>query len=394
MASQPYQRGAIYYQISRELGFVLQPTIAQRASLLLSLNQLTEHIRLYLVARNLIDESVRPVVVRCGDDPIGKVLGVREFTLVHDTLCSLLLPHCRKVTVQRPDAPAVIAAVAAAAASRARNRDIAATPTPTRPFIVPPSALRPSDSGPSAASRREAARSREEQSRESRPSIEETAVPVASSTQSSLGYDTGNDSDATIILSAGEEQKEEEKEEVEEEEEEEEEELEEDEAEEEEEEEEEMEMFDSQESGIFIERHQQLSQEDTDVPEVNDDNYIFLDDMLTEYEFTEYEPESVSSSDGSLYSDSAESESEQMINAQVGTVDTDVRSSVGVHSATAAAAARTCVVCLTRPVNATITHGVSAHFVCCMRCGRRLARKRKGCPICRKTIESVILTYT
>ena len=195
-------------------------------------------------------------------------------------------------------------------------------------------------------------------------------------------------------MSAGEEQKEEEKEEVEEEEEEEEEELEEDEAEEEEEEEEEMEMFDSQESGIFIERHQQLSQEDTDVPEVNDDNYIFLDDMLTEYEFTEYEPESVSSSDGSLYSDSAESESEQMINAQVGTVDTDVRSSVGVHSATAAAAARTCVVCLTRPVNATITHGVSAHFVCCMRCGRRLARKRKGCPICRKTIESVILTYT
>ena len=227
MASQPYQRGAIYvsylfslvsstfsgsfqYQISRELGFVLQPTIAQRASLLLSLNQarfhahrfnhaiidpffsrqqLTEHIRLYLVARNLIDESVRPVVVRCGDDPIGKVLGVREFTLVHDTLwyllntrvefflipltldSSLLLPHCRKVTVQRPDAPAVIAAVAAAAASRARNRDIAATPTPTRPFIVPPSALRPSDSGPSAASRREAARSREEQSRESRPSI-------------------------------------------------------------------------------------------------------------------------------------------------------------------------------------------------------------------------------
>ena len=193
-------------------------------------------------------------------------------------------------------------------------------------------------------------------------------------------------------MSAGEEQKEEEKEEVEEEEEEkelEEEEEDEDEAEEEEEEEE------IEESGIFIQRYQQLSQEDTDVPEVNDDNYIYLDEMLTEYEFTEYEPDSVSSSDGSYYSDSAESE--QMINAQVGTVDTDVRSSVGVHSATAAAAAaaaRTCVVCLTRPVNATITHGVSAHFVCCMRCGRRLARKRKGCPICRKTIESVILTYT
>ena len=88
------------------------------------------------------------------------------------------------MTVQRPDAPAVIAAVAAAAAaaaSRARNRDIAATPTPTptRPFPVPLSALRPSDSGPSAVSRREAARSREEQSRESRPSIgTETERPV------------------------------------------------------------------------------------------------------------------------------------------------------------------------------------------------------------------------
>ena len=195
-------------------------------------------------------------------------------------------------------------------------------------------------------------------------------------------------------MSAGEEQKEEEKEEVEEEEKEKElEEEDEDEAEE-EEEEEEIEMFDYQESGIFIQRYQQLSQGDTDVPEVNDDNYIYLDEMLTEYEFTEYEPDSVSSSDGSYYSDSAESE--QMTNAQVGTVDTDVRSSVGVHSATAAAAAaaRTCVVCLTRPVNATITHGVSAHFVCCMRCGRRLARKQKGCPICRQTIESVILTYT
>ena len=85
-------------------------------------------------------------------------------------------------------------------------------------------------------------------------------------------------------MSAGEEQKKEEKEEVEEEEEEkelEEEEEDEDEAEE-EEEEEETEMFDYQESGIFIQRYQQLSQEDTDVPEVNDDNYIYLDEMLTE----------------------------------------------------------------------------------------------------------------
>ena len=43
-----------------------------------------------------------------------------------------------------------------------------------------------------------------------------------------------------------------------------------------------------------------------------------------------------------------------------------------------------CVVCVTRPRNASIIHGDTGHQVCFLECASRLKTEKKRCPVCRK----------
>lgn len=52
-----------------------------------------------------------------------------------------------------------------------------------------------------------------------------------------------------------------------------------------------------------------------------------------------------------------------------------------------------CMICLTRTKNASLIHGSSGHQVCCFACGKRLKRRGKLCPVCRRPIQKVVKNY-
>lgn len=201
---------------------------------------------------------------------------------------------------------------------------------------------------------------------------------------------------------------------------------------------------------------------ETDIVEINDDNYIYLDDLLTEYDFTEYEPASPSSSEP--YSDS---DSEPCLQHFRGTLpyrnydtsDDDAGDSpkwacskctflneplayrcgmcmerrrtkhmpralqrdlskafptleTGCSSRSQDSGIelsqshcppaqleelqpnKNCVVCLVKPVSTSLVHRGTAHLICCYKCARKLMKRGKPCPICRRPIRQVVLTFT
>lgn len=52
-----------------------------------------------------------------------------------------------------------------------------------------------------------------------------------------------------------------------------------------------------------------------------------------------------------------------------------------------------CLVCMVKPKEASIIHGKTGHQVCCYVCAKRLRRKGKPCPVCRRPIQKVIKNY-
>ncbi|XP_062607219.1 E3 ubiquitin-protein ligase Mdm2-like isoform X2 [Saccostrea cucullata] len=52
-----------------------------------------------------------------------------------------------------------------------------------------------------------------------------------------------------------------------------------------------------------------------------------------------------------------------------------------------------CIICLKRPKTGSIIHGGTGHQVCCYPCAKRLKRKKRKCPVCRRTIKNVIRNY-
>lgn len=52
-----------------------------------------------------------------------------------------------------------------------------------------------------------------------------------------------------------------------------------------------------------------------------------------------------------------------------------------------------CVVCVTRPRNASFIHGDTGHQVCCFECATKLKNERKRCPVCRKKIKLVVKNF-
>lgn len=52
-----------------------------------------------------------------------------------------------------------------------------------------------------------------------------------------------------------------------------------------------------------------------------------------------------------------------------------------------------CVVCSTKPRNASIIHGRSGHQVCCFTCAEKLKADKKRCPVCRRRIHNVIKNF-
>lgn len=53
-----------------------------------------------------------------------------------------------------------------------------------------------------------------------------------------------------------------------------------------------------------------------------------------------------------------------------------------------------CIVCYSRPKNATIVHGNTGHICCCLPCAYRLESRGDPCPICRAPIDRVIKQFT
>ncbi|CAH1799074.1 unnamed protein product [Owenia fusiformis] len=52
-----------------------------------------------------------------------------------------------------------------------------------------------------------------------------------------------------------------------------------------------------------------------------------------------------------------------------------------------------CAICLTKPKDASIIHGKTGHQVCCYKCAKKLLKRRKPCPVCRRPIENVIKNF-
>ena len=52
-----------------------------------------------------------------------------------------------------------------------------------------------------------------------------------------------------------------------------------------------------------------------------------------------------------------------------------------------------CMICLSKPKSASLVHGSSGHQVCCFSCAKRLKRRGKVCPVCRRPIQKVIKNY-
>lgn len=49
-----------------------------------------------------------------------------------------------------------------------------------------------------------------------------------------------------------------------------------------------------------------------------------------------------------------------------------------------------CVICMDAVKDGIIAHGKTAHVCCCFACADKLKKARKGCPICRLTIDVVL----
>ncbi|XP_064629478.1 E3 ubiquitin-protein ligase Mdm2-like [Lineus longissimus] len=52
-----------------------------------------------------------------------------------------------------------------------------------------------------------------------------------------------------------------------------------------------------------------------------------------------------------------------------------------------------CPFCLKQSSNAVLIHGKTGHQVCCYKCARKLRRRGKPCPVCRKPIQKVIKNF-
>lgn len=52
-----------------------------------------------------------------------------------------------------------------------------------------------------------------------------------------------------------------------------------------------------------------------------------------------------------------------------------------------------CIICFSRPKEATIVHGKTGHQCCCYQCACRLKRHKRPCPVCRRDIQKVIRNY-
>lgn len=52
-----------------------------------------------------------------------------------------------------------------------------------------------------------------------------------------------------------------------------------------------------------------------------------------------------------------------------------------------------CVICFSKPKEASIIHGKTGHQVCCYKCAKRLRRRGKPCPVCRRPIRAVIRNF-
>lgn len=52
-----------------------------------------------------------------------------------------------------------------------------------------------------------------------------------------------------------------------------------------------------------------------------------------------------------------------------------------------------CMLCLNAPKEASLIHGRSGHQICCYACAKKLRRRGKPCPVCRRKITKVIRNY-
>jgi hypothetical protein len=52
-----------------------------------------------------------------------------------------------------------------------------------------------------------------------------------------------------------------------------------------------------------------------------------------------------------------------------------------------------CIVCFSNPKNSVFIHGDEAHQSCCYACANQIKNKDNKCPLCRKTIDSVIKVF-
>lgn len=64
-----------------------------------------------------------------------------------------------------------------------------------------------------------------------------------------------------------------------------------------------------------------------------------------------------------------------------------------INSGNCLAAGHTCVICFSKPKEASIVHGKTGHQLCCYKCARRLRRQRKPCPVCRRPIQAIIKNF-
>ena len=204
------------------------------------------------------------------------------------------------------------------------------------------------------------------------------------------------------------------------------------------------------ESSTWNSTYGDLTGYETDIIEINDDNYIYLDDVVTEYDFTEYEPASPTSSEPYSESDSqlcfqpcrrtlprstyetSDDDSDDdddddidkwscsgctFVNEAVAyrcamcwkkqpqrtrlpkTLQKKLNffpqdSGIGSSQSDDLKPIKNCVVCLTKSVSTSLVHDGTAHLVCCYTCARKLLKRSKPCPICRRRIQQAVLTFT
>lgn len=53
----------------------------------------------------------------------------------------------------------------------------------------------------------------------------------------------------------------------------------------------------------------------------------------------------------------------------------------------------TCLICTTRPKDASIIHGHTGHQVSCYKCAKKLRRRGRPCPVCRRPIQKIIKNF-